>query len=177
MKIAMLVGPALLGAAALAHAQSGDAAREALQQAATGEVFRIGYTEFRIAPAGAVTPAGARKPAGSPQLQVAGYAIELSGGNAKAAGAGDRLAAAVGDDGKPVVVTSTLNVYHRNVAVLRDAARASGGRLTYASEAGGNGRIEFDSVADALAAMHRIRAIAGVREVSPEIIQGRDEAN
>lgn len=167
--------PLLLVAAASAHAQSQDIARDALRQDATGEAFRIGYTQFRLAPAGAV---GAAKPDGS--VRVGEYAVRLQPAAARTlrtAAAKPRLAAAVGDDGKAVVVTSTLNVYHANPAALRDAVRASGGRLVYSSIAGGAGRIEFDSVDAAIKAMAKIQGIAGIKEVAPEIIEGEDVPN
>lgn len=174
MKIAILLGPLLaIAAAAPAHAQTQDAAREALRAAATGDAFRIGYTRFRLAPDGVVDKAAS---AGGAAVRVGDYAVQLqpAARSARAATAKPRLAAAVGDDGKAVVVTSTLNVYHRDPAALHAAARASGGTLVYASAAGGNGRIEFDSVEAAMKAMAKIQAIAGIKEVAPEIIEGAD---
>jgi len=175
MKIAILVGPLLLAAAACAQAQAPDAAREALRQAATGDAFRIGYTQFRLAPDGLVSAAA--KSAGSQAVRVGDYAVQVqpaAARGARAVAAKPRLVAAVGDDGKAVVVTSTLNVYHRDPAALRAAVRASGGTLVYSSVAGGNGRIEFDSVDAAMKAMAKIQAIAGIKEVAPEIIEGAD---
>ncbi|MBM7093071.1 hypothetical protein JTP67_32120, partial [Streptomyces sp. S12] len=67
--------------------------------------------------------------------------------------------------------------YHRDPAALQAAVRASGGKLTYSSVAGGNGRIEFDSVDAAMRAMPTIQAIAGIKEVAPEIIEGEDAPN
>jgi len=178
MKTAILICPLLLAAAASAHAQSADSAREALRQAATGDAFRIGYTQFRLAPDGVV--GAAAKTADGQAVRVGDYAVRVQAAGARSAravAAKPRLLAAVGDDGKAVVVTSTLNVYHRDPAALQAAARASGGRLTYSSVAGGNGRIEFDSVDAAMRAMAKIQGIAGIKEVAPEIIEGEDAPN
>ncbi|MGH8082497.1 MAG: hypothetical protein ACREP7_18120 [Lysobacter sp.] len=185
MKIAifvrpLLLGPLLLAAAASAHAQSQDGARDALQQAATGAAFRIGYTQFRLAPEGVVSAAGAAQSAGAQAVRVGDYAVQLQPATARtlrAAKVKPRLAAAVGDDGKAVVVTSTLNVYHSNPASLQDAVRVSGGTLVYSSVAGGAGRIEFDSVDAAMKAMAKIQSIAGIKEVAPEIVEGEDAPN
>lgn len=176
MKIAIFVCPLLLLAAASAHAQSQDAARDALQQAATGEAFNIGYTQFRLAPESVVSTASA----GNQAVRVGDYAVQLRPATARtlrAAAVKPRLVAAVGDDGKAVVVTSTLNVYHSNPTALQDAVRASGGRLVYSSVAGSAGRIEFDSVDAAMKAMAKIQSIAGIKEVAPEIIEGEDVPN
>ena len=181
MKIAMFVYPLLLAMTASAHAQSDDAARKQLQQAATGPTFRIGYSEFRLVPDSVVSRTQAKKTADAREVRVGAYAVQSkaakTGAVAKTAAPKTKLAAAMSDDGRPVVVTSTLEVYHSNVAVLQDAARVSGGTLVYSSNAGGNGRIEFDSVAAAMAAIPKIQALAGVKEVSPEIIQGEDQMN
>ncbi|MEH6421218.1 hypothetical protein [Pseudomonas sp. CGJS7] len=179
MKIITLVCPILLAFAVNAHAQSEDAARAELQQAATGESFRIGYSQFRLIPTSVVAEAKASsKSAASGKVRVGPYTVGAqtakAATGAKAAAAKPKLMAAMSDDGRAVVVTSTLEVYHRNVSALKDAAKATGGKLTYSSEAGGNGRIEFASVAEAMAAMPKILGISGIKDVAPEIIQGED---
>ncbi|MEI2432489.1 hypothetical protein RDV84_06280 [Lysobacter yananisis] len=176
MKTQALLVPILLAAAGIASAQTGDNARRELQQAATGDSFSIGDTRFTLAPQAQVSALKTAQAADAQQVQVGKYQIRLqpSGANSASktvAPAKQKMAAAIADTGKPVVVTSTLNVYVADASALDAAVRASGGKLTYSSKVGGNGRIEFGSVQDAMSAMRKIQALAGVKEASPAIIE------
>lgn len=167
--------PILLLVSTLAHAQ--DDARRELQRAATGQSFRIGQTQFRLVPDATVAARAAGQSAPAGQVAVGRYQLGLGAPRARSAravAAAPRLAAAVDASGRPVVVTSALEVYHRDVSVLRQAARATGGKLTYASAIGGDGKIEYASVAEAMAAMGKIEGLAGVRAVSPAIVDGEE---
>ena len=186
MKTITLFIPALLLIAGASSAQVdkdalraglGDSAagKAALSKAASGPAFRVGDRQYRLAPDGVVGAANAKRAADGNEVRVGKYSVRFpsaAGGAAKSAGAGgtQRLAAAIGQTGEPVVVTSTLDVYVASAAVLQDAVRASGGKLVYSSAVGGNGKIEFASVNDALAALGKIEGLAGVKEVSPALV-------
>lgn len=162
-----------LAAAGAAQAQSGPAGQ--LQQAATGASFKIGDTQFRLAPSATVAPADAG--AAADRIVVAGkYAIELGAAPARAKRSladapSTKLAAAVSQTGEPVVVTSSINVYFDEPGMLAEAVRSTGGRLTYSSAIGGKGTLEFDSVAQALEAAAKLQGKAGIKEASPKIEQ------
>jgi len=165
----------LLGMALANGAQAQSAAPESLRQAATGASFKVGDTQFRLAPSATVTAADASADPG--QAVVAGkYALALGAAPASArrglaAAPSPKLAAAVSQTGEPVVVTSSINVYFDQPSVLDEAVRRTGGRLTYASAIGGKGTIEFDSVQQALDAAAQLQGQAGVKEASPKIEQ------
>lgn len=174
MKTIPVLCVSLLGLALATGAQAQSAATASLRQAATGAAFKVGDTQFRLAPSATVTPADASADPG--QAVVAGkYALALGAAPAAArrglAVAPARLAAAVSNSGEPVVVTSSVNVYFDRPEVLAEAVRRSGGRLTFASAVGGKGTIEFDSVEQALQAAAKLQGLAGVKEASPKIEQ------
>lgn len=180
MKTLSIVCVSLLGMAFVSGAQAQSAAQDELRQAATGATFKVGDTEFRLAPSASVTPA--TKVADPSQTIVAGqYAVSVGAAaaakrNKRSVGdvtpqAEERLGVAVSESGAPTVVTSSLNVYFDQIDTLRQAVRDSGGTLTYASEIGGKGVIEFGSVAEAIEAMQKLQGKAGVKEVSPQIVQ------
>ncbi len=178
MKTLPVLCVSLLGVIGLllaSGAQAQSAAPEALRQAATGASFKIGDTQFRLAPSATVTAADASADPG--QAVVAGkYALALGAAPASArrglaAAPSPKLAAAVSQTGEPVVVTSSINVYFDQAGVLDEAVRRTGGRLTYASAIGGKGTIEFDSVQQALDAAAKLQGQAGIKEASPKIEQ------
>lgn len=179
MKTISLLCISLLGVSVATGAQA--QADAELRQAATGASFSVGDTQFRIAPSAVVTPAtAASDPA---QTVVAGkYAVSVGAANASArstrstaaAAPSAKLAAAVSEGGAPVVVTSSINVYYDQPSVLADAVRTTGGKLTYSSDIGGKGTIEFGSVAQAIEAVGKLQGKAGIKEVSPKIEQLND---
>lgn len=181
MKTNTLFIPVLLAAAGMAGAQTSDSAQRELRQAATGDSFSIGDTRFTLAPQAQVSEVNAKASADASQVTVGKYQVKLlsksanstarSTARASADASTQRMAAAVADTGKPVVVTSSLNVYVSNFSVIDAAVKASGGKLTYASRVGGNGRIEYASVGEAMNAMRKIQGLAGVKEVSPAIVE------
>lgn len=158
-----------------------------LELGATGDTFKIGDTQFRIAPQAVVR---ASTPQADPtrDLVVADYVVEPNpaqasasrskrsiGASASVSGGGEvqNLAAAVSDGGLPVVIAPELNVYFDQIGVLDALVRDTGGTLVYSSQVGGKGTIAYASVSDAMAAMRRIQGRAGVKEVSPRLIQSR----
>lgn len=174
MKTIPVLCVSLLGMVLATGAQAQSGAAVSLRQAANGAAFKVGDTQFRLAPSATVTAADASADPG--QAVVAGkYALALGAAPAAAkrglAAAPAKLAAAVSQSGEPVVVTSSVNVYFDQPAVLAEAVRSSGGRLTYASAVGGKGTIEFDSVQQALDAAAKLQGVAGVKEASPKIEQ------
>ncbi|SDX73515.1 hypothetical protein [Lysobacter enzymogenes] len=175
MKTLPVLCVSLLGMVLASGAQAQTGAPESLRQAATGASFKIGDTQFRLAPSATVTAADASADPG--QAVVAGkYALALGAAPAAAkrglaAAPSPKLAAAVSQTGEPVVVTSSVNVYFDQASVLDEAVRRTGGRLTYASAIGGKGTIEFDSVQQALDAVAKLQGQAGIKEASPKIEQ------
>lgn len=186
MKTITILVPALLLATGVGVAQTKPPAglsvpdlpvtNAELRQAATGAAFRVGDRKYRLAPDSVVSVAGAEKTAGRSRVRVGKYAVELRGKNKRdAVSAGKKkMAAAVGNTGEAVIVTSTLNVYVTHAAALQDAVRATGGKLTYASAVGGKGRIEYASVDEAIKAMGTIQGLAGVKEASPALVQPKN---
>ncbi len=180
----------LLGMAAAGSAQAQDAEAAQLRQAATGASFQVGDTAFRLAPSAEVAPVSASAPKDG--LVVAGkYRVNIPDATARPttgstvksprqspaqanAAPATKLAAAVSERGEPVVITSSLNVYFDQPSVLADAVRSTGGKLTYSSAIGGKGTIEFGSVAEAIKAMDTLQGKAGIKEVSPQLVQPRN---
>lgn len=189
MKTAILIctGALALAATSAGNAQSYSKQAE-LELAANGESFAVGDTRFRLAPSATVRPAGATV---DPErdVVVADYLLEppsAASANVRskrsatlddAAALGTAgLAVAVSDEGVPTVVAPQLDVYFDRIDVLDGAIQDTGGTLVYSSEIGGKATIGYASVAEAFEAMKRIAGRAGVKEVSPRIIQGIDEA-
>lgn len=178
MKTLSLLCVTLLGMSLATAAQAQASAESQLRQAATGASFKIGDTEFRLAPSAVVAPATADT---DPAQTIVGGKYAVSLGNAaaparaKRSAAADapasKLAAAVSESGVPAVVTSSINVYFNEPSVLADAVRSTGGKLTYSSDIGGKGTIEFGSVAEAIEAVGKLQGKAGIKEVSPQIEQ------
>ncbi|MGO1070444.1 hypothetical protein [Lysobacter sp. CA199] len=178
MKTLSMLCVSLLGMALATAAQAQSSAETQLRQAATGASFKIGDTQFRLAPSAVVSPATA---ASDPAQTIVGgkYAVSVDAADAsprsKRSAAADapsgKLAAAVSESGVPAVVTSSINVYFNQPSVLADAVRATGGKLTYSSDIGGKGTIEFGSVAEAFEAVGKLQGKAGIKEVSPQIEQ------
>lgn len=154
---------------------------EQLQNQATGVSFKSGGAGFRVVPAARaekMTRAADAAP-GSSDLQIGLYRIELptqataakaSGSRAASAPSG-KAALAVSDSGMPIVVTSNLTVFFADPGALRNAARATGGKVIYSSARAGMGAIEFGSVAAMLDALSRVQGIAGIRSAEPELVQ------
>ncbi|UZW60231.1 hypothetical protein [Lysobacter enzymogenes] len=150
-----------------------------LDLAATGETFSIGQTQYRIAPAAEVKRADA---ATDPRRDVivGEYVVEPKAAAANArskravdAVAGNGLGAAVSANGRAVVVAPELNVYFSNASVVDAVVRETGGTLLYSSAAGGKATIGYASLAEAMKARQRILGKAGVKEVSPRLVQQR----
>lgn len=179
MKTFMVFGGALIASCFASAGQAQVYTQKAeLELAADGEAFDIGGTQFRLAPSAVVETAPADA---DPERDVivGRYAIRpasvLAHRSRRAAVAGlpAGLAAAVSADGLAVIVAAELNVYFDDAAVLDGLVRGSGGRLLYSSAVGGKATLAFDSVDSAFAAMKRLRAKAGVKEVGPRLVTSR----
>ncbi|MGO1070449.1 hypothetical protein [Lysobacter sp. CA199] len=183
--VSFCIGLLALAIAPAIHAQTYSKKAE-LELGATGDTFKIGDTVFRIAPQ-AVVKASTPQADPARDLVVADYVVEPVAAQAPSprskrsidsavsspGGAVQNLAAAVSDGGLPVVVAPELNVYFDQIGVLDALVRDTGGTLVYSSQVGGKGTIAYGSVAEAMTAMRRIQARAGVKEVSPRLIQSR----
>lgn len=171
-------------AAAPASLAQSNVARAELMQAATGEAFTLGSSQFRMAPSAVVKPA-ATATAGR-ELRAAGYTVDVrpSGSSkgaktltpASLADAGENLGVAVSASGGAVIVKPELNVYFTHVGVVAPLVEESGGTLLYSSEVGGKATIGFGSVDEAMAARQRMLGRAGVKEVAPVLLEQRQVA-
>lgn len=153
-----------------------------LDLAATGERFTIGQTEFRLAPSAVVKQVEASAESGR-DVVVGDYAVEVPA--AATAGArsqrslaapvsgGENLAAAVSEDGNTVIVAPELNVYFAEPGVVQALVAQTGGKLLYSSAVGGKATIGYGSVGEAMQARQRILGQAGVKEVSPRLVDQR----
>lgn len=156
-----------------------------LDLAATGETFTIGQNQFRIAPTATVKPVDASTDLRRDVI-VGGYVVEPAAAPSPTrnkrsidpapAAAATGLAAAVSANGRAVVVAPELNVYVAQPGVIDALVRETGGKLLYSSEIGGKATIGYGSVAEAMKARQRIAGKAGVKEVSPRLIQQRKVA-
>ena len=150
-----------------------------LDLAATGETFNIGQTQYRIAPTAEVKRANAETDLRR-DVVVGEYVIEPKSAAAGArseraakAAAGSGLGAAVSANGRAGVVAPELNVYFTNAGVVDALVRDTGGTLLYSSAAGGKATIGYSSLAEAMKARQRILGKAGIKEVSPRLVQQR----
>ncbi|MGH8082500.1 MAG: hypothetical protein ACREP7_18135, partial [Lysobacter sp.] len=162
--------------AALAQVQ---ATKAALDAAATGERFSIGQTEFRLAPSAVIKQVAPNAEAGR-DMVVGDYVIEVpavASSNARskrsvgASTGGENLVAAVSDSGNTVIVAPELNVYFSHPGVVDDVAKETGGTVLYSSAVGGKATIAYASVGEAMQARQRILGQAGVKEVSPRLVE------
>ncbi|MEH6422466.1 hypothetical protein [Pseudomonas sp. CGJS7] len=154
-----------------------------LDLAATGESFSIGQREFRLAPSAVVKAAPtAASTETDNQLIVGDYVVEVPQASTSArskrsldaaASGGENLAAAVSDAGSAVIVAPELNVYFTHIGAIDGLAESTGGKLLYSSAVGGKATIGYSSVAEAMQARQRILGQAGVKEVSPRLVDQR----
>lgn len=162
-----------------AHAQTYTAQAE-LELDATGDAFRIGQQNFRVAPSAMPTPVDETTDRNA-ALVVAGFEIKLpptaakrSFGKAAAAttvAGGGPLAAAIDDSGAAVLVTQRLNVYADDLGSVAGLAARTGGEVAYSSALAGKAIIKYPSAQAALQALKQIQGQAGIKEASPQIIQ------
>lgn len=174
--LAIAMAPAALAQAAASKAE--------LAQAATGERFSIGQTGFRLAPSAVVSKQAQPGAEAGRDLVAGDYLVAVPAAAAEAASArsarslspasgGENLAAAVSDSGDTVIVAPELNVYFSHPGVVDQLVKQTGGTLLYSSAVGGKATIGYGSVAEAMQARERILGQAGVKEVSPRLVEQR----
>lgn len=169
--LAMAIAPA-----AFAQVQ---ASKAALDAAATGERFSIGQTEFRLAPSAVITKQASPNAEAGRDLLVGDYVIAVPAASASARNkrslsapaGGENLVAAVSDAGNTVIVAPELNVYFSHAGVVDELVKDTGGTLLYSSAVGGKATIGYSSVGEAMQARQRILGQAGVKEVSPRLVE------
>lgn len=151
-----------------------------LVQAASGDAIEVGDTRFRLVPGATVRPTKAGPVAGQQAAaEVGDYTITLPSATAAGRSAAarsmsagsEKLAAAVSEDGSPVVVTSQVRVFFRDAAAVRQQARATGASVVSISTASGLAILEYGSVAAALQSFGRLEGAAGIRGAEPDLIQ------
>lgn len=173
--LAMAIAPAALAQVYTRQAE--------LDLAATGDRFSIGQTEFRLAPSAVVRQTDANTDP-SRDVVIGDYVVDVpaavSGARSKrsldASATGENLGAAVSEAGATVIVAPELNVYFTQLGVVDEVLARTGGRLLYSSAAGGKATIAYSSVGEAMAARQRILGQAGVKEVSPRLVEQRQVA-
>ncbi|SLM24656.1 S8 family serine peptidase [Stenotrophomonas indicatrix] len=150
-----------------------------LKASATGRSFDVGGTRFQLSPSTTVqqaaggqfriTPQGAATTSSRSKRSLDGAAA--AGADA---GAG-KFAAAVSNDGAPVVATSRVKVFFTDAASAQRAAKATGGTVVKVSKAAGLAIVEYPSVNAALDASTRLLSTAGVRAAEPDVVQWEEK--
>lgn len=148
-----------------------------LKAAATGRAFDVGGTRFQLAPTATVqqvkggrfritqgTDATGTRSKRSTDASSTGTAARLDAGASK-------FAAAVSNDGAPVVATSRVKVFFTDAASAQRAATATGGTVVKVSRASGRAIVEYPSVNAALDATTRLLSTAGIRAAEPDVVQ------
>ncbi|MEV5120569.1 MAG: S8 family serine peptidase [Stenotrophomonas indicatrix] len=154
---------------------------QALKATATGRSFDVGGTRFQLSPSTSVKATGGGQftitPSAAPAATTSSRSKRsLDGGSAGAADAGaGKFAAAVSNDGAPVVATSRVKVFFTDAASAQRAATATGGTVVKVSKASGRAIVEYPSVNAALDATTRLLSTAGIRAAEPDVVQWEEK--
>lgn len=154
---------------------------QALKAEATGRSFDVGGNRFRLAPSATVQQASGGQFRITPAADAAAASTgarskrSLDAGSTGAAarldaGAG-KFAAAVSNDGAPVVATSRVKVFFTDAASAQRAATATGGTVVKVSKASGRAIVEYPSVNAALDATTTLLSTAGIKAAEPDVVQ------
>ncbi|WP_127563826.1 S8 family serine peptidase [Stenotrophomonas indicatrix] len=150
-----------------------------LKASATGRSFDVGGTRFQLSPSTTVQQAAGGQFRITPQAAVTTSSRSkrsLDGAAAAGADAGaGKFAAAVSNDGAPVVATSRVKVFFTDAASAQRAAKATGGTVVKVSKAAGLAIVEYPSVNAALDASTRLLSTAGVRAAEPDVVQWEEK--
>jgi len=150
-----------------------------LKASATGRSFDVGGTRFQLSPSTTVQQAAGGQFRITPQAAATTSSRSkrsLDGAAAAGADAGaGKFAAAVSNDGAPVVATSRVKVFFTDAASAQRAAKATGGTVVKVSEAAGLAIVEYPSVNAALDASTRLLSTAGVRAAEPDVVQWEEK--
>lgn len=150
-----------------------------LKASATGRSFDVGGTRFQLSPSTTVQQTAGGQFRITPQAAATtGSRSKRSLDGAAAAGAdagAGKFAAAVSNDGAPVVATSRVKVFFTDAASAQRAAKATGGTVVKVSKAAGLAIVEYPSVNAALDASTRLLSTAGVRAAEPDVVQWEEK--
>lgn len=162
----------------------------ALAKAATGEIFRVGETEFRMVQGVSVDSDNDQNRSSSSSSRavvadskrpdaiahIGRYAISPRVGRVSvksAIPATSQLGAAVNlRSGQPVLVAPRVKLFDVNPDIVLALAASTEGKVLYASSVDGAGLIGYASVDVALQAMNTIKGARGVGEASLDVIEG-----
>lgn len=150
-----------------------------LKASATGRSFDVGGTRFQLSSSTTVQQAAGGQFRITPQAAATTSSRSkrsLDGAAAAGADAGaGKFAAAVSNDGAPVVATSRVKVFFTDAASAQRAAKATGGTVVKVSKAAGLAIVEYPSVNAALDASTRLLSTAGVRAAEPDVVQWEEK--
>lgn len=151
-----------------------------LKAEATGRSFNVGGARFQLAPSATVQPAsggqfrittGADASAAAVGTRSKRSTDASTGVAARADAGASKFAAAVSNDGAPVVATSRVKVFFTDAASAQRAATATGGTVVKVSKASGRAIVEYPSVNAALDATTRLLSTAGIKAAEPDVVQ------
>lgn len=151
-----------------------------LKAEATGRSFNVGGARFQLAPSATVQPAsggqfrittGAEASAAAVGTRSKRSTDASTGVAARADAGASKFAAAVSNDGAPVVATSRVKVFFTDAASAQRAATATGGTVVKVSKASGRAIVEYPSVNAALDATTKLLSTAGIKAAEPDVVQ------
>ncbi|KOE98107.1 DNA breaking-rejoining protein [Stenotrophomonas maltophilia] len=151
-----------------------------LKAEATGRSFNVGGARFQLAPSATVQPAsggqfrittGADARAAAVGTRSKRSTDASTGVVARADAGASKFAAAVSNDGAPVVATSRVKVFFTDAASAQRAATATGGTVVKVSKASGRAIVEYPSVNAALDATTKLLSTAGIKAAEPDVVQ------
>ncbi|UWU56745.1 DNA breaking-rejoining protein [Stenotrophomonas maltophilia] len=151
-----------------------------LKAEATGRSFNVGGACFQLAPSATVQPAsggqfrittGADARAAAVGTRSKRSTDASTGVVARADAGASKFAAAVSNDGAPVVATSRVKVFFTDAASAQRAATTTGGTVVKVSKASGRAIVEYPSVNAALDATTKLLSTAGIKAAEPDVVQ------
>lgn len=151
-----------------------------LKAEATGRSFNVGGSRFQLASSATVQPAsggqfrittGADASAAAVGTRSKRSTDASTGVAARADAGASKFAAAVSNDGAPVVATSRVKVFFTDAASAQRAATATGGTVVKVSKASGRAIVEYPSVNAALDATTKLLSTAGIKAAEPDVVQ------
>lgn len=151
-----------------------------LKAEATGRSFNVGGARFQLVPSATVQPAsggqfrittGADASAAAVGTRSKRSTDASTGVAARADAGASKFAAAVSNDGAPVVATSRVKVFFTDAASAQRAATATGGTVVKVSKASGRAIVEYPSVNAALDATTKLLSTAGIKAAEPDVVQ------
>lgn len=151
-----------------------------LKAEATGRSFNVGGSRFQLAPSATVQQVsggqfrittGADASAAAVGTRSKRSTDASTGVAARADAGASKFAAAVSNDGAPVVATSRVKVFFTDAASAQRAATATGGTVVKVSKASGRAIVEYPSVNAALDATTKLLSTAGIKAAEPDVVQ------